>query len=570
MLRTQKEEGTEIKENDEVCLYMLTSLFDRLLADIRRVSALLIESPLSFGDVFKHISIVSLVRAFSYTFSARVVLNNAMMAALSTSDEETASIALITTLLNSTVLIAMAPLFGIGIEASRLAGEIDQAKLEGDDIRLLERLYAQVALAFANGLLMCGVLSMAMGLAFFFSEFILTQVFRQSSEVAAHAQTFLRPYSPASFAMLLRILCEKFLFGFRYERPTMVMSLSSFAVGMIASIWLGFGGLGIPRVGFAGIAVGTVLEAWLTALLFCLFLGFKPDLQPINFFHLLRSIDGRWKQFLELFWLGLSVLVSIICHSALPVVASAVIGEISTSEQAAWTFVMQLHYLVVIPILAFGDQCYNAVARYQGARLFYNANRMAKFGVLTTLSYVAPVSFIGSAVPWVLSSENSSTVYLLRYLMPIMALAICAESVVYNIMQQLKPLGNKFWSSVISSFWMLVGIAAMLVLSLGFSFGAESIAFCYLGCMVLAACSLFPSWWRRIQPGRLQALMELQQESQGESQPLIDGTSDEVSRIPSPLSTWCSLGGGWQRQVDRVQSWVEHMSQSANDYCYRQ
>ncbi len=83
MLNTREEEGDEAKTG--ALLHFVATPFNRCIADIRRVSALLIERPLSFGDVFKHITITGGPRTLSFTFSARVVLNSALMAALSSS-----------------------------------------------------------------------------------------------------------------------------------------------------------------------------------------------------------------------------------------------------------------------------------------------------------------------------------------------------------------------------------------------------------------------------------------------------------------------------------------------------
>ncbi len=478
----------------------LKKLFQARTADEELVTELL-----SFAACFRYLSKISIPRALSYTFSIQVVSSTIMIITLSSDAEGVASATLVSIFLNSGVLIAVSPIFALGYISSGIYGEyIAELKQDNPNAEKLKRLRERMASAFANSVIMAVLTGSVFTTAFYFSGSILEYVFRQPLQIALLAQNFLRPYSPAVFAMVFRMCCEQILFTCGFEVAAMTMGLSSLSLGIGLSYWLGFGGLGIPRYGDFGVSVGSVVEAYLTAILFASFIGLKGELRPFNFFHVIRSIKGRCCQLWELTTLGGSITFAIISEIALPIVTGAVAGRISTNAQAAWSYAMILVYLLAIPILAFGHQSTVVLNRYLDGASYLNASRFGKNGVLTTLIYTTPISLLGAGMTYLFSRGDAEVQAMTQYILPVTACSLMVESVRYNILQQLKPLGNKYCSSITSFMCLTLGMLASVYLGLSTDMGIYGVTAAYIACLILATLLLLLSWWQNIQPTTMQ------------------------------------------------------------------
>ncbi|MBB71944.1 MAG: hypothetical protein CMF50_06050 [Legionellales bacterium] len=528
-------------------------------------TATLIPETLSSWQVFKHLSRISLPRMFSYTFSAQVYLFNLMLVALSEDNEELASIALIITCLNSFSLVADSPIFALSVEASKLIGKRESLRRQPcNDDATREAISAQIkalddkiAAVYANGLMMVSAIAPFLAASYYFSGDILTHALRQRSQVADDAQQFLRAYAPASPAMLVRICNEQLLFSLRDEVPTMIIALSSLFVGLGISATLGFGWFGLSRMGFAGVAVGGVTEAWLTAIGLSLRLGLGGKFKDFNFFHLLRHIEGRFEQLGRIVKLGGAYTVSILGETLLPIVASAAAGFVGTEAQAAWTFAMQLYYLLVIPILAFSHQNFQELSRYIGAGDYLNAYQMGRHGILTTLTYITPTAIVAGAGSMLLSRGDGEVHSLSQVLLPMMFMCLLGNCIRYNVLQQLKPLGNRYCSSLTSLVSLILGMVAAVLLSLYTNLGVYGVGVGFTGGILLAALLLLPDWWQRVQPATMEAVVNSASSyNTAQSYCCFWGQSEDESRclLPttqsrSPVATGHD-NGFWQRMGD--------------------
>lgn len=563
-VKTQPEQ--EDTGDDSVTSCNLSDLYRYIISSLlsqRNASDRLQDGPLYFRQIVQLILRISIPRAISYSYSIQVASSSVMQTRLSPNDDALASIALSTPYSDSLIVILGSLLFALNPKISELVGEIDRLKQQEASASSIEEKYAQIALAFANGLILFIFLSLIMTPCLYYSGPILSNVFRQDATVSDYAQSFLRPYTPVGIAMLWRLLCEPILFSFRYEMPMMWLSIIGLAVGVTTSGWLGFGGLGIPSLGFFGVAVGSSLSACLIAFLLFLYVGLHPELRQINFYHILRQHNNRWKQFRGILALGLTLLLSFTASAALPIVTASIAGAIGKNEQIVWAYAMLLHYVIAVLSFAFGDQSVQEVLRYRNAEREDDAHRIAKYSIVTTLLCVAPIATVGSIIPWCIDS-NAKYIPLLRNIMPIMAVAFCFESILYNIMQQLKPLGNKWPSTITASLCMIMGMAGAFIFGLGTRMGIYGVAISYMVCLITAVALLTPSWLYRTQPNQLR--LNASNPTDEEQSPILEHATDGGIQSAPISSTsahnYCSISGLWNKASDYTSS----IASSAMEY----
>jgi multidrug resistance protein, MATE family len=467
----------------------------------------------TFYQIFKNISSLSIPMALSYTFSFEVFLTTIMLALANPDDEkDIAATTLIATLMNTMIILGLSPLFGISILASKKIGELKKAESNNVDEDQLQEMRDYIAGYNRNALLMSLCIMPPVVASLYFSKSLLTDVFQQDAATSEIAQNFLRPYSFAVPGILARMCFEQIMFSFGRPKPAMIMGLASLATGTALSAALGFGDFGAKKFGSKGIAFGYVAEAYVTTLLYGLYIAAHKDFNKFHFFNLFKRVEKSASQLKEMLAMAGPISFSVANELAMSLSMGILAGLVGTKEQAALTSAMQCVFFSFIPLAAFGQACSQEVSREIGAKHYQNSSRIGKFGLLTTMGYMIPFPLACAIEPRLLTlavgGNQENTLQILKYLMPMISAGVIFDSARYNVLQQLRSLGDMKGSTIISVGGLSAGVVVAGLLGLKTQAGIYGVAAGYTGGIMLSGAGLMLRWLKRIEPMHIKEVNE--------------------------------------------------------------
>lgn len=476
---------------------------------------------LSFRDVFKKISKSSLNMAMSYTFSLEVFFLVFLLSHLNEEEEALAADTLITNMINSLATIGFSPLFAMSIVGAQLAGKLKKLQesesllneeKHADHLNLMTEIKKQISSIYRNGLFISAIVTPPIVATMVFAQPVLSSVFNQNTEVSQLAQNFLRPYSLAVPALMVRLSSEQIMFIWNQTKPAMIMALINLSIGMSLSVTLGFGYLGFPQLGNEGILIGYLTESYLTAISFTLYIGLHKEFKDFHFLSLFKSLKGNGAQMQTLLKLSKGFMFTVTTEMTMMLGTSFFAGMIGTTEQAAFAFTMQYMFLTFLMLAAFGQVSCQEMSRQLGAKEYEHASKIGRYGVLTTAAIIAPIPIILSIYPeflmTVLGSNNTEIAAILEILVPIMSLGVIFDSIRFNLLQQLRALGDVNGSALVSTFCLANGLLSAGLLGLETDMGIYGVGIGYTSGVLLAAFALFLRWNSRIQPENIKNAIE--------------------------------------------------------------
>jgi MATE family multidrug resistance protein len=472
------------------------------------ISLEVIEPEDSSYDIFKKISSLSLPMALSYTFSFEVFLTTVMLAYLNSDDEnEIAATTLIATMMNTLILLSLSPLFGISIAGSKKIGELREAENNDEEEVLLSEMKNYISVFNRNGLLITTFVTPPIAASLFFSKSILTNIFYQNEISAQYSQDFLRIYSLAVPGLMTRMCFEQIMFSFGRPKAAMILGLVSLAVGTTISAVLGFGAIGFEKMKFRGVAIGYVTEAYLTALLYGLYIARNKHFEDFKFFNFMSQVKDSCSQLKNVLAIGGPITFSVANELAMSLSMGLFAGLVGTREQAALSSAMQCVFFSFILLAAFGQANSQEVSREIGAKHYKNASRTGKIGLLTSIGYISLIPLACSIEPRLLTlgikSNEEETLSILKILMPIISIGVIADIIRYNVLQQLRALGDSTYATIISVIGLSLGLIASGTLGLKTNLGIYGVGVGYTGGIVLASAGLLARWSSRIQPNNI-------------------------------------------------------------------
>ncbi len=477
------------------------------------------ESSASFFDVFKEISGIAIPMGLSFAYSFEVFLTVFLLQRLSETDEEIAAAGLVSTMVSTVCGLALSPFVIVSNNLSGKLGKWYKEKKkedEGEEIGPVNSIEIydisqekeEIEAVSINSFLLASVLMVPATVILYNSSSILTSVFRQDSVVAHSAQKFLRPFSFAVPGLMAKMCLEQIIFSFGNTRPAMYMALTSFSIGATLSVLLGFGidvgSIQFPKMNQVGVALGFVLETYLTALAYGLFVKFGKNCREFDFYavsigKLKRNFDGLK----EILRKGGTNTFSAVIELSLTLAIVIFSGILGTKQQAAMAYCMQFIYFEFIMIAAFSFSCAQELSRQLGAEQARKAKAIARYGLLTSLVYLIPIPFLFAVYPKSLEalsggvSEDISNI--LRSLVPIMSVGVILDAARHNLLQQSRPLNDLLIPSIIALLGMSSGIAMAAILGFETLMGIDGIAAGYTFGVGVTATALFLRWRPKIQ-----------------------------------------------------------------------
>lgn len=433
----------------------------------------------SFFRVFKRISSIAIPMGLSFTFSFEVFLSVILLQLLSESEEDTAAASLVSTMMNFVCVLAMSPLFAASIDLTKKLGAWQEEREEIAEhsiqelcpIPTKELKKEKIEVVSINAMLVGAFLTPPAVITLYYSGFILTSVFRQDSAVVLSAQQFLRPYSLAIPGLMARMSFEQVIFSFGKTKAAMWMALASFSVGAILSVLLGFGKLGFPKMRQQGVALGFVVESYLTALFYGLFVKFSKECKEFNFYYVsINRIRRNLDNLLDIVRMGMMIDFTVAIELVLTLSVVVFSGLLGTEQEAAMSYCMQFIYFEFIILASFSYSCAQEMSRELGAKKFIEAKNTALYGLLTGLIYVVPLPILFAIYPkgleFISGGATEEVSKTLKTLVPIMSLGVILDAIRFNLLQQSRALRDFLAPSVMAFLGLSSGI--LLACMLGF------------------------------------------------------------------------------------------------------
>ena len=458
---------------------------------------------------FKNISHLAVPMALSYTFSWSVFALGPLVSHLKNdSEKREAATALMQVMMNTDIFIAISPLFAVSIIASKKVGKLERAQKSNAEPIVLERKRKRIAAINKAGMVIAGVITPLAILPLACSRELLA-VFRQKS--AYTASFFLRPLAGMVPASMFRMVFEGLMFGFGYTKPAMIIGLIDFFIEMLLAVWLGRGGAGVTGLGVLGIAIAFVCEAYLTAVLFALYIAKEKRFSVFPFFHLQNTTWNQVKSLIgKILNLGAPISFNLINEMAVTFILSLLAGIVSEEDQALLTTALQPFFILFIWFAAFGQSCCQEVNRKIGERDYRAANRLGINGFIITMIYNLPpclAIMITPAIPLKILGTHQINARKAEQIARVIAATIPLKAMNYYFLQGLRVLSDVKGSTVVSlaGFWLTIALAAMSLIT---KTGIYGILAADLIGVIFSAAGLGIRWINRIPSQKTQEINE--------------------------------------------------------------
>jgi multidrug resistance protein, MATE family len=456
--------------------------------------------PMSALNVFKRINKLAIPMALSFTFSFEVFLSTVLLNYISTSANESAAVTLISTFLNTVCILSAAWSFSIGILLSRKVGEY--RSLEESNSTELENKKDIISGYNANGLFLSIFPSIFGFLVLFFAKGIFTDILGQNPDVAGLTEKFFRVYAFSMPALIMRAVFEQVMFAFGKSKAAAKIGLLNLAIGTALAVVLGCGVSDKIDLGAEGIALGFLIETYATAIGFGLYIHLQAECKKFAFF---SNILNKIKQYNEdrsgILNLSKSIEFIVFLELAMTLSIGVFSGLLGADAQSAMSYDLEFLYFLFVVSSAFGMSTGQEMNREIGAKQYDNAKAIGKYGLLATFAWIAPVSIFFAAYPNALlsSSPDSNVLSILKVLTPILSAAIIADSLRYNILQQLRNLGDLRVPNNIALAGTCTGIGLSAGLGLGTSLEIYGVAVGYLIGISATLLGLSIRWHNKLQ-----------------------------------------------------------------------
>ncbi|RUR08083.1 MATE family efflux transporter [Legionella sp. km772] len=462
------------------------------------------DTKMTHWQAIEKLSRLSLETAASYSFSMQMAMLVYLLSQLNVDEEHLAAITLITSLLNSLVCVGASPALAMALVAGKELGEFREAQKNGAAAEILQAKSEHLAAAFGNSLILSLPMSLLMITTMVNSKPLFIYGFNQDEAVADIASFFVKYYALAVPAMLVRFSADNILFAFEKTKPAMILSLVNLTLGMTIGSVLAFGKLGAPKMGVSGLLIGCVLDPWVTAAEYLVYIHCSPELKPYPFLHLYKSWTPYLAQLKEITAYTGSIAANMSVETTLSLMINIFAGMIGVEQQAAFSSIMQFSLFSFLLQIAFGQTCAQEINRQIGEAQFENASMAGKMGLLSLMIGILPVFVALSAYPSLLSksaAENSKTLNpILQSLAPIMFMGDAFDAARFVLLQQLRVLGDDKHATAISMGCIALGIAMSGALGLKTNMGIDGVATGFALSTGLAAILLLMRWLKRIQP----------------------------------------------------------------------
>lgn len=238
-----------------------------------------------------------------------------------------------------------------------------------------------------TGLLLCIPMSLLLLLAIPWVPEGL-DLMRVTEQAREHAEVYLTIRLYSTPVVLSIFVLSSFLRGIGDMMTPMVVVLISNIANIVFSTLLVFGLAGLPKMGVAGAAWGTVIASTIELALYVrAFIKRRARQAPVPHYWIIPS-PGQFRRFLQLgLPIGGAWILEMISWSALTVYA----GTRPIHEFAAHAIIYNVTEFCFMPTVAIGIGASTLVAQYIGADRFDLARKSAKSALIFGIGYMTTI-----------------------------------------------------------------------------------------------------------------------------------------------------------------------------------
>lgn len=408
---------------------------------------LLIESPDSFWPIFKTLSCLGIPRALSFTFSIEMILVLWLLESLDSDDVELTAASWSILLINAVVTMGLSPLYALNPLLNALLGEITLSDDEAQTKTLRDKFSRLIKQAYIIGATLLPITLLPL----FFSGALLEDWLGQDEEVAASTQEFTRYFAPVMVALNVRMVTEEVIYAFDQQVFAATAGLGNLTVGMSAGWYLAK----YQGMGARGIALGCVIESYLTAMSFVARIGLHRAFKDYRFFTDWKDLHRYYKQVLDLLRIGASIFFTNLSEIILPFAGGLFASWCSLSSGATWNTVMQLFGITGFLRFALAFSVCKEVSVAIGASNFSHAKKIGLHGLITTLAYTTPPALALAA--WHLLVDPDEH---LEFVIPLACVGVLADVIRFHFLQYCRGIDDNLFSSILSGVILMIGAGA--------------------------------------------------------------------------------------------------------------
>ncbi len=329
---------------------------------------------------------------------------------------------------------------------------------------------------------------------------IIMQYLGQSVEVAAIANTYLDVMVWAFLPALIFAMLKSVVSSLSQPRPITIIVVVGTLFNAVGNYLLGFGKLGFPVMGLAGIAVASALAQWgMLAVLIVYILKVQP-LSNYQVFHKLFQFEPKIIR--ELIWIGLPITISFAFEVGMFSITTYLMGILGTQVLAAHQIVFQTIAIIFMVPLGMSFATTIRVGQWNGKQDIEGVERAAYLSisiaalfmtVMAVILFIFPKQVIALYID-VGNPKNTEVVFLATAMFRVAAISQILDGVQTTVAGALRGLKDTRIPMLLSffSFWG-IGLATGYLLGFQFGFGGVGL---WVGQCIGVAVSAGAFMWR--------------------------------------------------------------------------
>jgi MATE family multidrug resistance protein len=220
---------------------------------------------------------------------------------------------------------------------------------------------------------------------------------RQDPKVVELAQGYLRGLSAAVLPVLWFGILRNFVAVLSQTVSILVISIAAVALNYVLTVWLVYGGFGLPPLGLFGAGLATSLVSWCMIAALTLHVYRKPMFRGYGIFR--RQWRPHWPLCREILWLGLPVAGLAFLEAGLFTVSAVLSGVIGARTLAAYQITTA--WIGIPFVIAFGlaEATMIRVAHAVGRNSVPDARRAGFLGMCLVIAITATLVVVPIALP---------------------------------------------------------------------------------------------------------------------------------------------------------------------------
>ncbi len=296
------------------------------------------------------------------------------------------------------------------------------------------------------------------------------------------------------FFTLLKICIASYFSGIGRTKIVMVCDVAGMLLNVPLSYALIFGKMGLPQMGIAGAAVGTVIASFFALLLF---LSFYFSRQHREYFSVLSSfrydkkILGRYLRF------GIPSGLELFMNIATFNLFLLMFQSYGVAQGAAMAIVFNWDMLSFVPMIGLNIGVTSLIGRFVGAYDMTRANQVIAAGFVVAITYsgILALLFINYRVALVNvfatpTGDFSEISELASYMMIGLSTYVVAEAVILIAGGTLRGAGDTRWLMVISTTLHLLMLVAQYFIIMVYELGPKVSWWAFVA-MILTLASVY-------------------------------------------------------------------------------